>query len=99
MSAKDIKLDILKQSEYRLERSFNSLIGLNPRYKNLDREDREILLALIKKYKDKIRRKAYPSASTVRRDTYYLHKNRLKLGLSSTDIDQIRDILNNFTKP
>jgi len=98
MGFSNIAKDILDKNEYELEQSFSRLMRLNPRYKNLDSEDKEILLNLIKKYKEKIRKGNYPTALTIRRDTYNLYSNRVKMGLTYVDIEQIREILNNFKK-
>lgn len=98
MAFKKIAKNILDKNQYELEQSFSRLMRLNPRYKNLDSEDKEIVLNLIKKYKEKIRRGNYPSASTISRDTYTLYSHRVKMGLTYVDIEQIREILNHFKR-
>jgi len=61
-----------------------------------DSTNRKLILNLIKKYQRKIRYGIKPSLMTVRRDKYYLYKNRIKLGLSFTDLEQINKLLEGF---
>lgn len=98
MDFKDVTKDLLDQNEYRLEQRFDELMRRNPHFKSLDAEDKEIMFDLIKKYKEKIRRKTYPSAFTIRRDMYHLYSNRVKMGLTYSDLDHIRDLLNSFKR-
>ncbi|HPT08208.1 MAG TPA: hypothetical protein PLE28_00735 [bacterium] len=98
MDFKDVTKDILDQNEYRLEQRFDELMRRNPHFKSLDKEDKEIVFDLIKKYKEKIRKRTYPSAFTIRRDMYHLYSNRVKMGLTYNDLDHIRDLLNSFKR-
>ncbi len=98
MDLQDVTKDLTNRENWRIERQLEDLIRLNPRYKHLGTENRELVLKLIKKYKEKIRRGLRPSLMTVREDKYYLYQNRLKLGLTPEDLAQIGKLLDGFKK-
>ncbi len=84
------------QTSYRIEQRFDEMMRTNPRYKNLDQANQKIILDLIAKYKAKKIHGIKPSGLTVREDLYHLYENRLKLGLTYNDLDQIKDLLTSF---
>lgn len=96
MDLQDVTKDLTNRENWRIERQLEDLIRLNPRYKHLGAENRELILKLIKKYKEKIRRGLRPSLMTVREDKYYLYQNRFKLGLTPEDLAQIGKLLDGF---
>ncbi|MFA7087969.1 MAG: hypothetical protein WC146_01360 [Patescibacteria group bacterium] len=96
MNLKDVAKDLTDQTNYRIEQRLAQMMRTNPSFKNLDSGNRDLIMDLIKKYKDKARRGVKTSAYTVREDMYRLYKKRLKLKLSYQDLDQIRDLLNSF---
>ncbi len=96
MNFKDVTNDLANQKNYRLQQRLERLMRVNPSFKNLDSENKELILKLIKKYKNKIRQGIKPSRLTVRRDKYYLYQHRIKLGLSFTDLEQINNLLDGF---
>ncbi|MFA5000173.1 MAG: hypothetical protein WC545_02345 [Patescibacteria group bacterium] len=96
MDLKDVSKDLTKQTAYRLEQRFLRLLRTNPRYKNLDAGNRDLILDLLDKYKDKLRHGIRPSRLTIKKDMYRLYRNRLELKLTYNDLDQIRDLLEEF---
>ncbi len=96
MDLKDVAKDINDQTSYRLDQRFDELMRKNPRYRNLDGENRELIFGLIKKYRDKLKKGIRPSGFSVRKDMYGLYRKRLKLNLTYNDLDQIRDLLQSF---
>lgn len=96
MDLKDVAKDLGDQNSYRLDQRFDELMRKNPRYRNLDGENRELIFDLIKKYREKIRKGIKPSGYSVRQDMYGLYRKRLKLNLTYNDLDQIRDLLESF---
>lgn len=96
MDLKSIFKDAKKQTDYRLDQRFDELMRKNPRYQNLDEENRRLILDLVRKYKEKLRHGIKPSRLTVKEDMYHLYQNRLKFGLTYNDLDQIRDLLTSF---
>lgn len=96
MDLKSVTKDLKDQTDYRLEQRFDELMRRNPSYKNLDEDNRKLISDLIKKYKQKLRDHAYPSAFTIREDMYHLYQNRIKLGLTYHDLDQIKELLESF---
>ncbi len=98
MDLKDITEDLKGQNDYHLDQRFDRLMRTNPNYKNLNGENRELIMDLIKKYKQKLIDHAYPSSLTIRHDLHHLYENRLKLGLTYNDLDQIKELLESFKK-
>jgi len=96
MELQDVAKDISSQTNYRITQRMEALMRTNPRYKNLNGANREVVMGLIKKYKDKIRQGIKPSRLTVREDKYHLYQNRIKLGLTEYDLEQINKLLDSF---
>ncbi|MFA5886491.1 MAG: hypothetical protein WC863_01780 [Patescibacteria group bacterium] len=98
MDFQDVTRDLTQQNSYWLEKRFEEMMYKNPHYKNLSAANRQLILDLIKKYKEKLRRGLKPSLLTIKNDKYHLYQNRIKLGLTPTDLEQINDLLDSFLK-
>jgi len=98
MDLQSVTKNLKDQTNYRIDQRFDELMRRNPRYKNLDEDNRELIMDLIKKYKKKILEHANPSSLTIRQDLYHLYQNRIKMGLTYNDLDQIKDLLESFKK-
>jgi len=96
MDIDDLLKDAQHIPDYMFARRLNKLVRENSRFRNLDSKNRELVLDITDKYRDKLRRGIRISALTIRNDTYRLYRNRLKLGLTEEDLDDIKDILNMF---
>jgi hypothetical protein len=96
MNLQDVTQDLRDQNDYRLEQRFQKMLRTNPRYKSLSAENRDLVMDLVKKYQDKLRRNLDISDYTVRHDMYRLYQNRFKMKLTINDLDQIRDLLQSF---
>lgn len=83
-------------TDYRLQQRFDELMRKNPNYNNLSPANRQLIMDLIHKYKQKLIDHAYPSDYTIRHDMYDLYENRIKLGLTRIDLDQIQELLSSF---
>jgi hypothetical protein len=98
MQLEDFLESVKDMPSYKLERELNSLVRKNHRFKNLSSDNREVVLELIKKYKDKIRRGLGISSYLINKEMYSLHQNRHEDDLTKRDRDQIRMILESFKK-
>ncbi len=96
MDLNDFLADIKDQPSYVIERNLNSLVRQNYHFQSLSSDNREIVLSLVKKYKEKLRTGVGVSQYTINRDMYNLYQKRLKLKLTEVDRDHIRDILESF---
>jgi len=96
MDFQDVTQNLKDQTNYRIEQRLEEMMRTNPSYRNLDEGNRELILNLLKKYKDKARRGIASSEYTIRQDMYHLYENRLKLNLTYNDLDQIRELLQSF---
>lgn len=99
MDLQDITSNLAQQANknnYWLEKHFGEMMYTNPHYKNLSHDNQQLILNLIKKYKENFRRGIKPSFSMVKEDKYHLYENRIKLGLKPVDLEQINDLLDSF---
>ncbi len=96
MDLQDITKDLTAQTNYRITQRMEEMMRTNPNYRNLDGANREVIMDLIKKYKEKIRHGLKPSRLTVRDDKYHLYEDRVKLGLTHYDLEQINKLLDSF---
>lgn len=81
-----------------LSRRLDSFIRTNRSFRNLDKDNRKVLLDILKDYRLKSRRGYGITSAQVRRDMYKLSSQRVKLGLSKIDLKDIRKILNAFVE-
>ncbi len=96
MDLKDVTSDLRDQTNYRLEQRFKTMMRTNPRYRNLDPSNQKLIFDLIAKEKDKARQGIKTSGLTIRQDLYHLYQDRIKLGLTYHDLDQIKELLESF---
>ena len=96
MDWQDVTKDMVNKTNYELTQRMEELMQTNPRYHNLSGANRDLILSLIKKYQAEIRQGLKPSSITVREDKYRLYENRIKLGLSPEDLEQINHLLDSF---
>ncbi|NLZ74847.1 hypothetical protein GX917_03050 [Candidatus Falkowbacteria bacterium] len=82
-------------TDYEIDQKIDRLFRTNPSLKHL-RDNQDLIFDIIKKYKEKRRRGIKISGRTIRRDTYQLYKNRLSLGLTLNDLDDLRKLLETF---
>jgi len=93
MKLNSVGKNLKDQTDYRLDQRLDVMFRVNPRYRHLDAGDREIIFGLLKKYKDKRRRGIKATRLSVKNDMYNLYRNRISLGLTYNDLDDIRDLL------
>ena len=85
--------DAKNLKDYEFERKLNDLVRNNYRYSNLNGKNKKIVLDLVKKYKSYLRKGIGISSTNLRNESYRLYQNRLKLGLTQEDLDDIKEIL------
>lgn len=95
MGLDKIAQDSKKMTNYRLDQKIDKLLRTNPSFKNLQ-DNKKLVFDLISDYKKKMRRGISVSSLTIRKDMYHLYKNRIELGLSKSDLDDLRDLLASF---
>jgi hypothetical protein len=96
MELKDVTKNLRDQTSYRLEQRFKTMMRTNPRYRNLDPENQKLIMDLIGKERRKAIKGIKTSGYTVREELYHLYQDRIKLGLTYHDLDQIKDLLESF---
>jgi len=93
MDIKDLMGNAKNLKDYEFERKLNDLVRNNYRYSNLNGKNKKIVLDLVKKYKSYLRKGIGISSTNLRNESYRLYQNRLKLGLTQEDLDDIKEIL------
>ncbi|MDD5291440.1 MAG: hypothetical protein PHZ04_05055 [Patescibacteria group bacterium] len=93
MGVKDLMGNAKNLTDYEFERKLNELVRTNYRYSNLNDKNKKIILDLVKKYKSYLRKGIGISSVNLRNESYRLYQNRLKLGLTEGDLDDIKEIL------
>ena len=56
MEISDLAKNLSKQTERSLDRRMQTLLKVNPHYRDLDKGDRQVILDLLKKYKERKRK-------------------------------------------
>jgi len=96
MDIEDLVKDASSLNSYQFDQRLGRLVRENYKYRNLDSKNKELVLGLVKKYKDYIRRgRGIPYSARIR-EMYKLNRNRIKLGLTQEDLRDIRKILKAF---
>lgn len=98
MDLKDILKNVAHEPDYIFERKLNELIMKNPRYFNLDENNKKLVKDLVKKYKPSLRKGIGISAYTIKNELYRLYQNRIKLNLTEEDLKDIKEILEELRK-
>lgn len=98
MDIQDLMDDFKNLRDFEFERRLNKLIRENYKYKNLDKDNQELIIDLVKKYKPYLRKGIGISSLKIRDEMLRLGKNRLKLNLTENDLDDIKEILKMFIK-
>ncbi len=96
MKITDITSNLSSETNKRVILKFERLMATSVRFKNLDKDNRQVILDLIKKYKERIRKGIKPTRLMIKEDRLNLYQNRIKLGLSQTDLKQIYSLLESF---
>ena len=79
-----------------LERDFHKLLRENSKYRNLDTDNQKTVYALVKKYREKIRKYHGITSYNIRKEMHKLYKKRMKLNLTEEDLKDIKEILEKF---
>ena len=98
MKILDIFKSVKKDPSYLTSRKINELVRQNYRFKNLDKNNKKILLNIIKKRLPDIRAGRGISSYSIEQEGYKLYKNMDKLKLSYNDLKDIKTILKMFKK-
>jgi len=98
MKITDITNNLTNETNERMSLKFNRLMATSSRFKNLDQANRQVALDLIKKYKERAITGIEPTRLMIKEDRLKLYQNRVKLGLSETDLKQMYSLLDSFKK-
>ena len=96
MDFKNLFKDAKNLTDYQIEQRFDQALHRHPSFKHLDEANKNLILDMVHKYKEKIRHGIGVSGYTIRDDHYHLYQNRLKLGLTPKDLETMKDVLESF---
>ena len=94
----DIVKNLKNDTNFETKRKLDTLVSFSSRYKNIDKNDKKIILDILKKYEKYLDDGKSVSSFMIKRDRYRLYSHREKLGLSELDLEQINKLLNSFKK-
>ena len=97
MRITDITKDLRNERDSRLVSKLDRLMR-SPRYKTINDENKEVILSIIRKYKERAKKGLTISTRMIKEHRSYLYKNRAKLDLSKVDRQQIFNLLDSFKK-
>jgi hypothetical protein len=98
MDIKDLMQDFHKLTDEEFEQKLNKLIRENYRYKNLDNENKQVILEYVKKQKKRHRKDLGLSEDRFKDEMYDLYKKRLEINLTEEDFKDIKEILSELKK-
>jgi hypothetical protein len=97
MELKELAKNAKDLPDWKIEREFDEFFIHNrERFRFLDENNKQLIMDLISKYKEKARHGIQVSAETIRHDTHNLWRRRLELGLRENDLELIREILSSL---
>lgn len=96
MKISEITKDLRNDRDFRLVERLDRLIRVQPKYKTLNNENKEVILSLVRKYKERVRKGISITTQMIKEDRYYLYSNRFKLDLSTVDLEQMYSLLDSF---
>ena len=98
MDIEDLVNDAKNLTDWEFERKLNKLVRENSKYRNLDENNKKVILDLVKKYKPKLRKGIGISHTNLRNDMYRITKDRNKLGLTREDLKDVDNFIKAFKK-
>jgi hypothetical protein len=98
MNLDDLIANFKDEPTWKFEQKLNELIRTNSKFFNLRDGNKKIILNFIKKYADNIRLGRGIPDYSLREESYHLYQQRVKLGLSDNDLEDIKEILRLFKK-
>lgn len=98
MEIKDLLENAKDLTDRDFRRRLESLVINNYKYKNLNKENRELIMSLLKKYQSYLKKGIGISSTMIRREMYNLYRNRIKMNLDDADMKDIKEILEEFRK-
>ena len=96
MNVQDLLKNAKDLTDVEFERRLNKLVRENYRYRNLNGDNRKLVMEILDDYKDRLRSGMGVSYNKRTRDLYKLKSKREKLGLTKEDIRDITEIVNAF---
>lgn len=98
MDLKEVLKNAATEPTYLLERKLNEFIIHDYRFRHFGEAHKKLVLDLIMKYKELIRKNGGISSHIIQEEEYHLYENRIKLNLTEFDLKEIKQILENFKK-
>lgn len=96
MNIKELMRNIKTMTSDQIENKLDHLVHSNYRFSNLSEQNKDLILDIIKDYKEDIKNGIKINSSKIFRDTHRLYEKRASLGLSQEDLKDIKKILEAF---
>jgi len=98
MDVQDLAKNAGNLTDYQFEQKLHELVRENYHYRNLNSANQKIILNIVHKHKDYIRKGLGIPYSSRSHEIYVLSQNKIKLKLSDVDLKDIKEILEAFRK-
>lgn len=95
MTSRFIDRNIKKGSKRKLSRKIDKMLVKEPQFKNL-RDNKEITLKTLDKYRRRLRRGKPVSSLMVKREMIKLRRNRRDLDLSKSDLKDLKTLISSM---
>jgi hypothetical protein len=94
MNIQDLVKNAGSLTDYQFEQKLHELVRKNYKFQNLGAANQQLILNLVKKYKDYIRKGLGIPSYSRSQEFYHLNQKRVELGLTEEDLKDIKEILN-----
>lgn len=96
MDINDLLKDAKDMQSFEFERKLNKLVRENHSFKNLDTDNKKVVMEIFEKWRPYLRKGIAISDKRVRDESHRLYKDRQKLGLTEEDMKDIKNIMRGF---
>lgn len=96
MNIDDLLKDAKDLTDQEFEIRLNKLVRDNGSFRNLDHENKKVVVEIFRRFKSKMRKGMGISNRSVRNESRKLYKNKSELNLTDEDLKDIKHIMEGF---
>lgn len=96
MNIEDLLKDAINLTDKEFEIRLNSLVRENHSFRNLDYENKKVVVEIFRRFKSRLRRGMGISNRAVRNESRKLYRKREELNLTEADLNDIKKIMRGF---
>ncbi len=96
MNIEDLLKEARDLTDEQFEIRLNKLVRENSSFRNLDHENKKVVIQIFRKFKSRLRRGMGISNRAIRNESRKLYKKREELNLTQEDLRDIKKIMRGF---